>query len=107
MKIEEELYRQILDHAAEEYPSEACGVIVNNVYIPITNVLENPDEGFLMDSIEYLNCIKLGKIQAIVHSHPDGTTEPSEMDTQVATVFDAPWIIMSFPEGDIKVLTND
>ena len=35
----------------------------------------------------------------IVHSHPDATTQPSELDKAQCDVLGVPWYIVSWPEG--------
>jgi len=38
---------------------------------------------------------------AIVHSHPDATTQPSELDKAQCDATLLPWHIVSWPEGDL------
>jgi len=43
---------------------------------------------------------------AVVHSHPgDGaTTQPSELDMLMCDATEVPWVIASWPEGDIRTI---
>lgn len=51
-----------------EYPKEACGVLVGDKFIPITNIHPEPTKAFRLDETELL---KLGNVyDAVCHSHP-------------------------------------
>lgn len=79
-------------HAKECYPRESCGVIVNGEYIPCTNI--SPDDAqFEIDVIDLVGAEKEGKIQAYCHSHPDGTTAPSQPDRVQMNLHGLPWVI--------------
>ncbi|WP_038901216.1 Mov34/MPN/PAD-1 family protein, partial [Yersinia pestis] len=41
---------------------------------------------------------------AIVHSHPDATTQPSELDMAQCDNNELPWHIVSWPEGDLRTI---
>lgn len=59
------------EHAIQEYPNESCGLIINDVYYPCTNIAVNPKETFVISAAERgLLEMKYGTISAIVHSHP-------------------------------------
>ncbi|OLF40779.1 C40 family peptidase [Psychrobacter sp. Rd 27.2] len=79
-------------HANTEYPREACGVIVNGEYIPCTNVAAD-DAQFEIDVMDIVGASKEGEITAYVHSHPDGTTAPSQPDRVQMNLHGLPWII--------------
>lgn len=84
-------------HAKECYPRESCGVIVNGEYIPCTNI--SPDDAqFEIDVIDLVGAEKEGKIQAYVHSHPDGTTAPSQPDRVQMNLHGLPWVITNGSE---------
>jgi len=82
----------INDHANECYPKESCGVIVGKEYIPCTNVSLD-DNQFEIDVIDLVGAAKEGKILAYCHSHPDGTTAPSQPDRVQMNLHGLPWII--------------
>src|SRR4051812_40799098 len=70
-------------HALEESPREACGVVINNVYYPVKNIHQYAKVDFAMDTNEYFSLVeKYGPLQAVIHSHPQGQTEPSGSDMQ-------------------------
>lgn len=82
----------IIDHANEQYPRESCGVIVGKEYIPCKNI--SPDDAqFEIDSIDLVGASSEGKIKAYVHSHPDGSTEPSMPDRVQMNLHGLPWVI--------------
>lgn len=58
------------EHVLQEYPKEACGVLVNDEYFPCKNVAVDPIAHFQVSPLDYFAASKLGEIQAILHSHP-------------------------------------
>ena len=84
--------KAIIDHALAEYPRESCGVIVRKEYIPCKNI--SPDDTqFEIDPIDLVGAGNEGTIKAYVHSHPDGSTEPSMPDKVQMNLHGLPWII--------------
>ena len=82
----------IVAHANAEYPREACGVIVNGEYIPCTNI--SPDDAqFEIDPMDIVGASKEGEIVAYVHSHPDGSCQPSMPDRVQMNLHGLPWVI--------------
>lgn len=94
----------IIQHAKACYPAECCGVIINDTYYPCTNIA--PIGQFEIDPSEYLALQELGKIQAIVHSHPDGEPLPSEVDRVQMGLHGIPWVICGFGDGYESVRTH-
>lgn len=95
-------YKDIKKHAQEVYPKECCGVVINDQeYIPCNNLSSEPDQ-FYIDPKDIVAAGERGKITAYVHSHPDGTTEMSEVDKAQISLHGLPWIICAYPEGTIK-----
>ena len=92
----------ILNHAAACYPRESCGVIVNRKYIECQNIAASDSE-FVIDPRDIVRAEQMGKVEAIVHSHPDGSTKPSTFDRLQMPLHGVPWVIVSYPEIDIKV----
>lgn len=85
-----------------EFPRESCGLIVDDAYVPMPNRASNPEQDFRIagaDTIAYR-----GRIQAIVHSHPNGPDFPSmnDMKGQIATAL--PWIIVPCCEERTRAL---
>lgn len=100
----------ILAHAAASFPEECCGVVIQKgrveKYIPCKNNAESPTEQFELNPEDYAAAEEQGTVVAIVHSHPgDGaTTQPSELDMLMCDATELPWIIASWPEGDIRTV---
>ena len=104
------LQAQILAHAEKEHPKEACGLIVKvdkkKVYIPcVNNASESAQKDeFVISAEDYANAEEKGEILAVVHSHPDATTMPSVRDRAVCSEMGIPWVIVSWPEGDLRTI---
>ncbi|MBD2812204.1 C40 family peptidase [Xenorhabdus sp. Vera] len=98
----------IFGHAKQTYPNECCGVIAQKgrveKYFPCKNLAPNPSEQFQLDPGDYLAASIWGTITAIVHSHPDATTQPSELDAAQCDATELPWHIVSWPEGDVRTI---
>lgn len=102
MYILKDAKEDMLDHAAACYPRESCGLLVNRQYIECENIADNDNE-FKINPRDVVRAEKLGKIEAIVHSHPNGSTNPSTFDLIQMQHHDVPWVIVAYPEIDIKV----
>ncbi|EKN3597671.1 C40 family peptidase [Yersinia enterocolitica] len=100
--------KAILAHAEAEYPKECCGVVAQRSrvekYFPCINLATNPIEQFHLDPEGYIAAEDWGTITAIVHSHPDATTQPSELDMAQCDNNELPWHIVSWPEGDLRTI---
>lgn len=101
MKLTKNLTLQISQHATTCYPKECCGVITNGVYHPCDNIAFDPYNHFEIDPVAYLD---FGEIEAIVHSHPNGTGEPSEMDKIQMGLHGVDWLICGVGKD---LLTDD
>jgi proteasome lid subunit RPN8/RPN11 len=110
--INKTLQKEIFAHAEREYPNECCGLIVKTEtrkkYIPCTNVAEgNKQDEFVISPEEYADAEDMGEVLAVVHSHPDATSKPSARDKAVCSEMGIPWIIVSWPEGDLRVVVPE
>lgn len=103
----ESALRDARAHARSEYPREACGVIVDGKYLPMTNLAADPSlhrEGDM--SCECALCsFRMSEramvehdVQAVVHSHPGGPAHPSQADMQQQLATDVAWIILTLDE---------
>lgn len=107
------LTKSILAHAEQEYPRECCGLIVKidktKKYIPCTNMADKDrqEDEFVISGEEYADAEDLGEVLAVVHSHCDHTTQPSVRDKAVCSAMEIPWVICSYPEGDIRVVVPE
>jgi len=97
----------IQEHFKDEYPREGCGVISvvkgKKKWFPCTNIAEDGDD-FIIDSQEYLKLKRTTDIVAIVHSHPDSSSEPSETDIKYCNALGIPYYIYSYPDMELTIL---
>lgn len=96
MKLTEHTKRLIHAHAKSAYPNECCGLIIDGQYYPCDNVAPNPTQAFEIDPLDMLEMEDKGQIQAIVHSHPNGNAEPSEIDRVQMGLHGVRWVICGF-----------
>lgn len=108
MKLGNRIINAILAHAEQEYPREACGLIVHNDnrqrYISCRNLAQEPQDHFMMSPEDYAQAEDSGTLVAVVHSHPDATTLPSPLDQAQCDQSQLPWVIVSWPEGDVRTI---
>ena len=102
MKLTAKLKKAIQAHAAEVYPNECCGVIVNKEYIPCRNISENKDQ-FEIHPEDLAEVEDLGEIQAYVHSHPNASARASEIDLIQIELHEKPWVICAYPDIEFQV----
>lgn len=114
----ENVREDIRRHADREYPRESCGVVISiqgiPQYFPCQNLSPDPTEEFQMCPVDMTDAMDLGELVAIVHSHPDATSQPSAYDLAAMERYYAaekaldpeavpiPWIILSWPGGDFR-----
>ena len=84
-----------LAHARMQMPKESCGFVVNDNYVPATNISPTPLESFAIDAMDYVRAEALGEIQAIVHSHPGADPKPSMGDLIELNKGKVRWIIVN------------
>lgn len=108
-----ELHHRIIQHALDDAPSEACGVLVGQLEggiaqareaIPVDNVAINAHEAYLMDDKRLAQIIgRLEKTQqelvGFYHSHPTGEAIPSPTDVRMAAYPDTPYLIIGLGHG--------
>lgn len=83
--------------ACARYPEEACGLVVSGTYFPCRNIALNPTKNFVLNPVDYAKAMLSGSIEAVVHSHPQGTPI-SEHDLDACKQTKLPWYIYSVPE---------
>lgn len=105
-----ENYTEMATYLLEQYPMEACGILKDNIFIPITNVAANPQQEFEFDAAEWF--LLKDNAQAIVHTHCyglhrqplhglDGRT-PSTTDLKNQRLTGLPWIIFQLDGENIS-----
>jgi proteasome lid subunit RPN8/RPN11 len=99
-------------HARECYPEESCGLIVAGVYEPCVNIAAPKADHTGQPSCNCTLCTfridpkvalkHAGKIDMVVHSHPDGPLWPSETDTQQQQASGYAWGMIALDEDRIS-----
>ena len=84
-------------HAIQEAPKESCGIVVNDEYYPCLNISDTPEDNFAIHPKDFLRVRSKGKLQYIVHSHPEGGNA-SEPDKKACTATKIPWYVYLLPE---------
>ena len=111
-------YDRMLEHALNERPDEACGLIagtdredgvreIKKVYL-LTNI-DHTNEHFSIDPKEQLASIKDMRANGLSplgnwHSHPESPSRPSEEDKRLANDSKASYLILSLMEEGNPVL---
>lgn len=90
MKLTKSLKNAISQHAWQVYPHECCGLIIDGKYQPCVNISHDPANSFEIDPSQLIDA----DIQAIVHSHPNGSVEPSEIDRVQMGLHGVDWVII-------------
>jgi proteasome lid subunit RPN8/RPN11 len=94
MIISAELRASVDAYVLAEFPKEACGFVVDGAFVPAQNIALDPEQDFLVSNVDYLRAKNTGKLQAILHSHPNGPLHPSKADMKSQVNTDLPWIIV-------------
>lgn len=100
----EDLLVHMINHAKEVYPREAVGFVAQDRYFPMQNVAEDKENNFVVHSTEYLRYSS--RIQAIVHSHPEGPNYPNKVDMQSQIDTDVPWGILPIYKQEDSFVTE-
>ena len=84
------ILEEIIKHAKDAYPNEACGLLVGRTtvdrFIPMKNISANARE-YEMDPAELITILRSLRetgenLISIYHSHPHGPAEPSKTDVE-------------------------
>lgn len=101
--LPEAVEAEIRRHAENEYPREACGLVVDigieRVYLRCRNKAAQPEQQFVMHPEDYAEAEDAGSIVAVVHSHPDSMPYPSECDLVYCNRSARPWFIVGCQNG--------
>ncbi len=99
----------IRSHAANEYPAESCGLVVNTPdgvhYLHAINVATDPSVSFIIDPYTWVRAESYWVVIGIVHSHPDGGATPSVADVVGCKKSGVPWLVISWPGAETQEIT--
>lgn len=102
------LQEEIWKHITLEAPKEACGVlgIVKGKmqYFPCRNVADDPKNSFIIHPEDWAFAEDSSEVVSVVHSHINISPTPSEVDKVGCEKSQLPWIIISWPSGQIEHL---
>ena len=84
-------------HAEQQSPEESTGLVVNGSYFPCRNIASDPEATFVISPVDYARAMLVGTIEAIVHSHPQGTPA-SDYDRIACRQTKLPWYVYSVPD---------
>jgi len=87
------LQGDILRHVFEEAPREACGLIVDDCYVPCQNIHEQPEKFFTLCPKAYAKASKKGDIRAVFHSHTNDYNRFSPSDARACRQGNLPWLM--------------
>lgn len=100
MILTDEVKQDALKHSHNEYPREACGLVIifkgRQQYRPCRN-LANGSDNFILDPNDYEKADSDGEIVAVVHSHPNASAKPSQADLVACEASMLPWFIVGIP----------
>ncbi len=90
-----EANHDIIAHALEEWPRETVGYLKDGQYFRLSNALP---EDKALDAFELspAACLEIQQqnIDALVHSHPQGTDHPTKTDFEQQHAMQKPWWIV-------------
>lgn len=93
---------EITEHGLEEFPREACGLILvengEQVYHRCKNLATKPEDQFKMDPLDYAAAEDRGEIVAVAHTHPNGPPNPSDGDRVMCEASGLPWHVVAIHE---------
>ena len=108
MRISQKLEAEIRRHAEAQFPSESCGLLVRTVtgraYVPCRNAATTAAEHFVIAQESWSAAEDQGQVLAVVHSHPNGSPRPSQVDRVSCELHELPWAIVAWPGGTIEWL---
>lgn len=91
------------EHALEEAPKESCGIVVDNIYYPCNNISDTPKDNFAIHPKDFLKARSKGKLQYIVHSHPEGG-DASKPDRKACKATKIQWYVYLLPDDKWQII---
>jgi proteasome lid subunit RPN8/RPN11 len=91
---------EMVAHARHDFPNESCGVVIDGTYVPCVNVSDDPENEFKIDDNVMVEAYATGKLQAIIHSHPNGPNSPSKTDMEQQEASGLVWGIVYLNDAE-------
>ena len=92
-------------HFIECQPAEGCGFLLERngieFFYPCKNIVSDieDDVTFAIDPLDYAACEDTGaEILAIIHSHVEGSADPSDADIKNCKLYMTDWYIYSIQD---------
>lgn len=105
--IDDDLKAEILKEVEASFPREFCGLIVDIDGKPTLWPCKNEAVGtdhFVLSPEDYAAAEQAGTIISVIHSHPNGSPEPSQADLVACEASGLPWHIVNFPDPDWRYI---
>lgn len=110
--IYDSVIAEFVAHARQSYPSEACGLIYlvrgKPRLMVCANMAANPTQEFEIGPEQFAQAEELGSVVGCIHSHPDGTGQPSAFDLASHAASGLSWWIIGLAsagaEPDIQFM---
>lgn len=100
MNLAPQTIKKISEHATAAYPEEICGFIIDGDYFPTNNTADDKTTSFRISPEDRLNAEEIGKIEAVIHSHPYDKFNAPQYPAQWPSNNDmAGWINDNVPWG--------
>jgi proteasome lid subunit RPN8/RPN11 len=92
-----------IKYSQSEWPNEACGIVVDNEFIPMKNCSPSPLDSFIINDKLFDELYIQNKIQCLIHSHEDemGTPLASKVDQEQQLEFNIPFGIINMRKKNI------
>lgn len=99
MILSPEAHEAFKAHVIAQYPKEACGLLIDGVYVPQDNISETPERTFRIAPEALIRSGSMD-LQAVLHSHPyDLRVAPAYPPEWPSTADMRSWIAMGIPWG--------
>lgn len=109
------LYEQILNHCRQDWPHEACGVLIGDggvaaSAVALRNASSSARTAFAIDPVDQhsVGCMatdRRARLLAVYHSHPESAAYPSAQDQARAPAHADYWLIISMAKSPPDVRT--
>lgn len=110
MNLSDDITRKLIEIAVKSVPREMCGLLVRSSatgeisFKEVPNTHPSPMTHFRIDARAVAAVSIAGDyVEAFVHSHPDGSAEPSALDTADMNLHGKPFVIVSARDREVRV----